>query len=282
MNKKTQKFTTKHLLILLGIAGLLHIISMLFFINADAPSGGIDAIGPALVYVFLFRIITFWLPIIIGIGACLLWLYHNQRKLFKYAVIIITACLVLYLGGRHIYDNHIRQIVYTPEYAAKNSYNHYKTSSYAEWNESWYGIKEKYQGVTDTPCDKTCEFLHMLLDDMVSELRSANIDVSDLEIMQQYIDAIMKERSGEVPVNITGWKYVGKLSELVSTPSYSDDGEFLLNDTSYRELEEKFKMPLCSEHQYSRYYDSATAQFYSWTSAVIVFYDDGTMDIVII
>ncbi len=254
---------------------------MLLFISIDGPSGGIDSIASALIYAFMFRIITFGLPALIATASLLMWLYHNQKKLFKYVVIAIPICIILYLSGRYVYDNHVRKMVFTPEYAAKDSYDHYMSSSYIEWDEEWNGIEEKYEGVTDTPYDKSCQFLHLLYDYMGAEMRSANINMSDDKLMEQYIDAIMQERKSELPVKVTDWQYVPRLSALVSTPSYSDDGDFLLNDSSYAELEEKFGRPLCSDHKYSRYYGSSTSQFYSWLSAVIVFYDNGTMDIVL-
>lgn len=280
MDKKSRKFTSKHLLIAFIIA-IIWLIGSAFLFKSiiRTPSGGIDDIGDALLYAFAFRIVVFSVPALIVFITTMIWLYFNKKKLFKYILLAIPVGTILCVGGYYIYSNYIYKMIYTPEYAAKDSYNYYGMSSYEVWYEHW-NINDESE---NTPCDRTCDFIKGLLYNLRDEMRGANIDESDNALMAQYIDAVIQERKKELPVNITSWKYIPRLSDIVSTPSYvsADKGDdFLLDNSSYNELEEKLNTPLCSEHQYPRYYDSAVAQFYSWSQAIIIFYDNKTMDII--
>ncbi len=278
-----KEFTPKKLFTILGGCAAWCALGMgLYIANLDnAPSGGLDSLGAAIVYVFLWKIAIFVLPVIIAGAVVLIYLFKNNRKVFRYVLIAGAVCFVLRFVCNFLYDNVIHKAIFTPEYAAKQTYDYMFTGSYKEWDE----LNGRYH-VTEyehTEYDNTCDFLDDLMDDLEDEVRHVYPDTYEDEgFIEPYIDAVMNERKGELPVNVTGWKYIPKIGDLVSVPSYAgDDDSFLLSDESYDELAEYFNTPLNTEHRYPRYYDSATAQFYSWSQVLIVFYDNGMMDLIV-
>lgn len=266
---KWYQITGPKLLIILGISLLWiilgHIVYALIGVKRG-PKGGLDSLADALVYVFVWRILIYGLPILLSLAAASAWLWQNHRP----AVVWVIAAIVLLILGMVIYNKCIRKHVLTPERVAA------RVEAYDEWVE-----KERERGLREdrTVHDQICDYVGEIVGDVLAEYRSI-YDEDSPERKRSYIDAVMEAHYREIP-KVIGWEYIPDVRSLL--PKHDDgDNKFLLNNREMRTLAEHYEKTLQRDHRYDRYCfeDTVIAEWYSWLPVLAIFYEDGTMDLV--
>ena len=102
------------------------------------PEGGLDKIGEAIAYVFIWRLFIYGLPILVsGVSFCL-WLYQNHRKAVIWLLLAIAVCIVFAVAYR-IWG---RKLVETPERTAA------RIDTFEKWEQKMrrYGFPEDRTG----------------------------------------------------------------------------------------------------------------------------------------
>ena len=268
--KNWYQITNLKMMIVLGIA-LLWIVAgwvLYAFVGAKhGPEGGLDSIANAIVYVFVWKLFIYVPAIILSAVSFSLWLYQNHRKAIIWVVAAIIACIVF----TAIYNRYLRKMVDTPERVAG------RINSFEEWNQHRLssGVDEKW-----TESDYVCEYVEDIISEAVTECRSMYPE-DDIAAGTSYINAAMNAHYRELP-HVEGWEYIPDVRDI--SPARGDgDNEFLLNHSELCYVSEHYNRSLRRDHWYDRYQFErfVIAEWYSWLPMCAIFYDDGTMDIII-
>lgn len=265
------QITDKKMVIILGIA-LLWIISghllYIFIGSKHGPNGGLDSIGNAIAYVFLWRIIIYIPPTLLTIISFGLWLYQNHRKAILWVVLAIIICIIAAVS----YDKYFKRKINTPQRVASH------INSYSEWKKRAFGsaIGEKW-----TESDNICEYVKDIISEAIVEFNTM-YSPEEIEVKKSYIDAAMETHYKEIP-HVEGWEYIPDIRALI--PARSDgDEKFLLNNHELCLVARHYHRTLRREHWYDKYQfkSSFVAEWYSWLPMFVILYDDETIDIVIV
>ena len=269
MEQNWYSITNLKLLIILG-ASLLWIVAgwILYALVgvSHGPKGGIDSIGAALAYVFFWKLIIYVPPVLVsGISFCL-WLYQNHRKAIIWLLAAIAVLIILAI----LYKTHFRKIINTPEHIAAG------LETYEAWKE--YRGKWRLEKWTESDC--IGDYVKDIVSEAVSDYRSM-YDEGDIDLKLSYINAAMEAHYKELP-GVEGWSYIPDVRDIIPLRSDGDD-KFVLSNGELCIVAEHFKRDLRRDHWYDRYQfeSSAIVEWYSWLPMLAIFYDDGTMDIVI-
>ncbi|MBQ8949689.1 MAG: hypothetical protein IJ065_00800 [Eubacterium sp.] len=147
--------------------------------------------------------------------------------------------------------------------------------------ENWLTKQKRYKIHENiTSSDYICDYVKTIISDAISECCSMYPD-NDISTKTLYINAAMEAHYQEIP-GVTGWEYIPDVRDIVPVRA-DDDGKFLLNNRDLCLIAEHFQRSFRREHWYDRYQfkDFVIAEWYSWLPMTAVFYDDGTMDLVI-
>ncbi len=262
--------TNTKLLVILGISVIWIFAGMLLysFIGVShGPEGGLDKIGEAIAYVFIWRLFIYGLPILVsGVSFCL-WLYQNQRKAIIWLLLAIAVCIVLAVAYR-IWG---RKLVETPERTAA------RIDTFEKWEQKMrrYGFPEDRTG-----SDRICDYVKDTVSEAVSVCRSMYPD-DDINMKTLYINAALEAHFRELP-GVVGCEYIPDIRDIIPARPDGDD-RFLLNNSELCLAAGHFQRTLKTDHYRDRYQfeSDAIAEWYSWLPMTAIFYDDGTMDIVI-
>ncbi len=262
--------TDTKLLIILGISLVWIFAGWLLygFVGVShGPEGGIDKIADTLVYILLWKLLIYVPPILVSGVSFSLWLYQNHPKSIKWVLLAIAGCIMLSIA----YKKCFRKMIDTPKRIAAH------IISYENWltKQKRYKIHENI-----TSSDYICDYVKSIISDAISECCSMYPD-DDISTKTLYINAAMEAHYQEIP-GVTGWEYIPDVRDIV--PARADgDGKFLLNNRDLCLIAEHFQRSFRREHWYDRYQfkDFVIAEWYSWLPMTAVFYDDGTMDLVI-
>lgn len=268
-DKKWYLISNKKLFLILGISLLWIIAGIVLYITVGAehgPSGGLDSIAEAIVYVFFWQALTYGPPLLASAVTLCLWLWQHHRKVLLWIALGIVALAVL----SAVYQRFFRKLVHTPKYEAR------QISSYEDWKVDW-----NMGGLFDywTESDLICEYAG----DVVSEATAAWRDLypeEDIDRKEAYIDAAMEAHYRELP-GVTGWEYLPDVTELLT--GHGSDTKYLLDHEDFLAVAEHYGRPLNLDHWRDVYeYDSAVvAEYYSWLPMMVIFYEDGTMDLIV-
>ena len=263
------QITNKRLIIILIISVLWIVAGWILyvFVGADhGPEGGLDSIANAIVYVFAWKLLIYVPPALLTTAAFFLWLWQNHRKAFIWVVIAIAAVLLLVL----IFNKYIRKIINTPERVAAH------TDTFEEWDRK--RLKDDTEKRTEE--DLVCDYIEDLVSDTITEFHSLHPE-DDIAGKTAYIDAALEAHYRELP-HVEGWEYIADVRDIIPARSDGDD-EFLLDNSDLCAVADHYHRTLNRSHWYDRYqYERMViAEWYSWLPMLAVFYDDGSMDIII-
>ena len=157
-----------------------------------APSGGIDSIAGALVYVFIWRFMVFVPPVLFLIGSIYMWLYDNHRNVFQ----ILSGVCVCFVILIILYNTKIKWIVYSPKYVARQmqSYTDYAASSLNEYEKENWNEKEVLSHYVD-----------FRINHVVGKI--IRRPVLNGKIIERYVDAFMDYHAKGIP-SLAEWDYV--------------------------------------------------------------------------
>ncbi|MCR5250094.1 MAG: hypothetical protein K6E50_05755 [Lachnospiraceae bacterium] len=270
MEQNWYRITDIKLLIIFG-ASLLWIVAgwgLYAMIGVShGPKGGIDKIADALVYVFFWKLMIYVPPILcsgIGFG---MWMFQNHRKAVIWVFLAIVVGIVFFIA----YKTWFRKLVDTPEHIGE------KIESFEKWGQE----QQRYRMWEDrTKADHICEYVKYLVSESVSEFRSMYPD-DDNERKEAYINAAL-EAHVKVLSHVSGWEYIPDVRKIIPERADADE-KFLLDHRDLCLVAEHYKRELRRDHwrdiyQFEKF---VVAEWYSWLPMMAVFYDDGTMDIVI-
>ena len=264
------QITGKKLMIVLGISFLWIIAGWILYVfwgSEHGPEGGLDSIADAIAYVFIWKLFIYVPPIFLTVSSTLLWLWQNHRK----AIIWLLAAVVIAFVLTKVYDRYIRKMVYTPERVATH------TESFEEWEQ-----KRRNDGVSEkwTENDLVCEYIGDLINKTLGEFRSM-YDEDEIGTRTSYINAAVEAHYKEIP-HVEGWEYIPDIRKIIPARIDGDD-KFLLNNSELCGVAEHYQRTLNRNHWYDRYQFEQTviAEWYSWLPMFVIFYDDGTLDIII-
>ncbi len=253
--------------LVLSVLWLVSGILLYAFIGVKhGPDGGLDKLADAFVHVFIWRLLIYGPPVLITSVAFALWLIQNHIKAIPIVVIII---ITLILSGL-LYKKYFKKIIYTPEKVAAG------LCSFEEWHSRHAGDVSR----KDTEHDTICEYIGYLISEALSEYRSMHFE-DDVSLKTAFIDAALKAHcSGLSPVE--SWKYFPDIKKLIP-PRSDGDERFLLSNSDFRHIADRYHRTMNRDHRYDRYQfkDSVIAEWYSWLPMLAIFYNDGTMDMVI-
>ena len=270
MTQNWYYITNIKLLVILGVSLVWIFAGWLLyaFIGVSkGPEGGLDKIGEAIAYVFIWKLFIYGPPILIsGISFCL-WLYQNHRKAIIWLLLVIAVCIILAIA----YRIHFRKLVNTPERIAA------RIDTFEKW-----GQKKRKYGLTEdrTLSDQICDYVK----DVVSDARAICCSMyseDDIDMKALYINAALEAHYREL-TGVVGCEYIPDVRDII--PARGDgDGKFLLNNSELCLAADHFQRTLRTDHYRDKYQfeSSAIAEWYSWLPMTAIFYDDGTMDIVI-
>ncbi|MBR3278005.1 MAG: hypothetical protein IKG01_03715 [Lachnospiraceae bacterium] len=258
---KKHRFKTKIYLIILGFLLLRLVLSYALFMTVgmdNAPSGGLDSIGDAIAYVWLWELFAVYIPVAEILGVTLVWLFMSHRKVF----IVILAGAVTVVAGWLAYDNIIRRFIMTPGRAAQ------KVRPYEEWFEEESG-SYRFSSFDYTDEDFICEYAEEVISDAYYVFADLHPDGDD-ELKEEYFDAALEKAFRDTSY-VTGWEYVPDVDGIVTQTTVGlDTGA----------LSEHYGRPLNNDHYFNRYGDLMANGLYHDSSLMVVFYEDGTMDLV--
>ncbi|MCR4779150.1 MAG: hypothetical protein K5858_09920, partial [Lachnospiraceae bacterium] len=236
-----------------------------------APSGGLDALASAIVYVFFWRIIVFVPPVVLSCISLFTWLKGSHPGAIKYVLVGVGAALVFIF----LWNTFGKKLTVTPESNAK------RIPIYETWlaeekerNANW-GIK----GWTEH--DYIYEYVkEKVVNDTLSNLKNAHPGEFE-ELRKTYIDAAMENVMGGIS-HVTGWEYVRDVETITGGRSDAPDYGYLLNNSELLQIAMRYGRELNRDHWYDRYQfgSSFTNDYSSTYPMMMLFYDDGTMDIV--
>ena len=264
------RITNTKLLIILGLSFLWIVAGEILYALIGAshgPKGGLDKIGEALVYVFIWKLFIYGPPVLVSAGSFCLWLYQNHRKAIIWLLLAAAVCIIFAVA----YKNYFRKFVDTPERIAA------RIDSYEKWEQE----QQIYRIQKDrTVPDSICDYVKEMVSEAVSEFCSMYPE-DDINMKISYINAAMEAHMQELP-GVVGWEYIPDVRDIVP-PRADGDEKFLLNNSELCIVAEHFQRSLRRDHWYDRYQFEryVIAEWYSWLPMMAVFYDDGTMDIVI-
>lgn len=217
---------------------------LMYTIGAQhVPSGGLDSIANAILYVALWRIFASVIPIIIILISALIWLYTAHPRFIKICFIIIIFGICTYKAAKFI--------IYTPQYLAENS------ESYKEVCEQMNNFEKN----EETECDRIDYYIEWQTSTVLDK---AKIRAKTKEEKYDYIIAFLDYRIKELP-NVVSYKYIQDASIIVDTDKKSyEQEEMLLKYTKATNW--------CENHYYkTRYVDFEKP-------IIIIYYDDNTVD----
>ena len=258
---KQHRFKTKIYLIILGILIAKFVLSFVLFQTVgldNAPEGGLDSIADAIVYVWLWELFAVYIPIAEIVGLTLVWLFMSHRKVF----IALLAGAVTVVVGYLVYDNILKKYVMTPERAAQ------KVKPYEEWLEE-ASVSYRFSSFDYSDEDFICEYAEEVTDDAYYTFADLHPD-GDPALKEEYISAAMEQAFRNTSY-VTGWEYVPDVDGIVTqTTAGLDTGA----------LSEYYGRPLNNDHYFNRYGDLMANGLYHDSSLMVIFYGDGTMDLV--
>lgn len=258
---KRRRFKTKTYLIILGILIARLVLSFVLFQTVgldNAPEGGLDSIADAIVYVWAWELFAIYIPLIEIVGVTLVWLFMSHRKVF----IGLLAAAVTLTGGYLVYDNVIKKHVMTPERAAQ------KIKPYEDWLEEESG-SYRFSSFDYTDEDFICEYAEEVIDDTYYTFTDLHPD-GDPGLKEEYLSAALEKAFRDTPY-VTGWEYVPDVDRIITQNTIGlDTGA--LSDYYGRQLN--------NDHYFNRYGDLEANGLYPWCSLMVIFYNDGTMDLV--
>ena len=292
VSEKTKtKPRVKGLLIGLGISVAWIVMAYILFAvmgESTFPHGGLDDIGEAIAIAFLWNVFIWGPPIVIAGVTLLAWLIKYHKKWIKFILIglaVIGLGVVCYVNfGKQL----LASVFNTPENVAR------KIDSYSDWyeyeNEHSYGLCDGW-----TEYDFICEYVNDELKyDTLAEMSYAHPDADDA-LETEYINAAMEKCGKDIP-HLVRWEYVTDVTSLIPPRQYtaerygseemaewfreSDKDGYLIYDDEFPYIEDHFGMPLNQDHEYPRYQNSASSFIYSYSKVIVLFYDNGTFDIV--
>ena len=230
------------------------------------PDGGLDKLADAFVYVFIWRLLIYGPPILITSVAFALWLIQNHIKAVPIAVIIIIALIL----GRILYIKFFRKIIYTPEKVAAG------ISSFEKWRSHNAGESS----VEYTEHDIICNYIKYVISETMNEYRSMH-PKDDVGLKTAFSDAALKAHCPELS-QVEGWEYFPDIKKLIP-PRSDGDERFLLSNSDFRHIADRYHRTMNRDHRYDRYQfkNSPIAEWFSWLPMLAIFYNDGTMDMVI-
>ena len=231
------------------------------------PDGGLDKLADAVVYVFIWRLFIYGPPVLITVLFFALWLIQNHIKAVPIAVIIIIALIL----GRILYIKFFRKIIYTPEKVAAG------ISSF----EKWRSHNDEKSSVEYTEHDIICRYSQYVISETMNEYRSMQSE-DDVGLKTAFIDAALKAHCQELS-QVEGWEYFPDIKKLLIPPRRDGDERFLLSNSDFRHIAGHYHRTMNRDHWYDRYQfkNSPIAEWFSWLPMLAIFYNDGTMDMVI-
>ena len=264
------RITNKKMLIIMVIS-ILWIIAGWILYDAvgqkHAPKGGLDSVGAAVAYVFFWKLIIYVPPVLVTVITGFMWLYQNHRKAVIWVILAVFVCAVLVV----VYNKVIRRRVYTPEYVAG------RLRTYEEW--------QQYQKMfpvieNTTESDRICDYIEDTVYDALVEFGSF-YSGDEIALKTDYINAALEAHYSELP-GVEGWEYIPDVRTMIPARNDGDDS-FLLVNSDFCAIADHYGRTLRQDHRYDRYYfrESVIAEFYSWLPMLAVFYDDGTMDLLV-
>lgn len=211
--------------------------------SSYAPSGGLDSIATAVLYVLLWRIFVSGIPLCIILISALIWLYTAHPKLVKICFILIILGLCAYKATKFM--------IYTPNYLAKNSV------SYKEACEQMNNF-ERYE---KTECDRIDYYLES---QSRSVLEKAKLKAKTKEEKYDYIIAFLDYRIKELP-NVVNYEYISDASIIVDK-----------DEDNYIQKEMLLKYTKATNWCEDHYYKTSTIDFDK--PIFIIYYNDNTVD----
>ncbi len=235
---------------------------------ALAPSGGLDSIAAALVYVLFWRLLVWGPPIVLALIGLFSWIWKAHRG----ALVYIILGVVLLIAAVTVYQKVLRKYLLTPKRCAA------KIESYASWAEEERKGNALW-GLTEwTEQDYICEYVkEEVANATLGRLLDVRQDADD-KLRAKYLEASMERAVKDIP-HVTGWENVQDILRIL-TPR-SDDDRFYLEDADYVAISAHYGRPLSRDHWNDRYTgrNSSADGFLSEYPMMMIFYDDGTMDI---
>ena len=264
------QITDIKMILTVALSVLWIILGMLLYIFIGVkhgPQGGLDKLANAVVYVFIWRLFIYGPPILITTLLFALWLIQNHIKAVPIVVLIIVT---LILSGL-LYKRFFRKIIYTPERVAAG------ISSYEEWHRHNAG----YFSAGYTEHDMICKYIRYIISESLNEYRSMYSE-DDTGLKTAFIDAALKAHCPELS-QVEGWEYFPDIKKLPIPPRRDGDERFLLSHSDVRHIADHYHRTMNRDHWYDRYHfkNYAIIEWYSWLPMLAVFYNDGTMDMVI-
>ena len=220
-----------------------------------APSGGIDAIGSALLYVLLWRIIV-WVPPLIFIILSLLILLHRKYPKFFVICVIVPAVIVVMLV---IYNTVIKRVIYTPSYLARH------TKSYKEYCEQ---DLNEFERTKETVQDHINDYIYWQSEHI---LEKVNKWANTPDKQKAYVEAFLNYRIHELP-DVTDYKYISDVLSVLDS-NFEGDSVRLSSDKINDLLVYTGAAAWCDKH-YG--YGSPIVDIDNPT--VILYYNDNTID----
>lgn len=245
-------------LILITIAAVWFVLTEILFRTigmAMAPSGGIDMIASALVYVFLWRIIIFGPPIILIIIALLILLKRKDFTAFKF-LLIGAAVIVL---GFVLYNTAGKRILYTPSYMASHS------QAFDEYCNNNLNELEK---TSHTEQDHIMSYVYWQAEHILSKTKKW---VDSPEEEKEYVEAFLDYRLKELP-NVKKYEY---LPDIFSILQNKEQKTYLTDEQLDEVLSYTKANAWCLNH-----YGYSTPIVSSDNSMVIIYYNDNTVDLI--
>lgn len=258
---RRHRFKTRIYLIILGILIARFVLSFVLFQTvglANAPEGGLDSIADAIVYAWMWELFAIYIPLIEIAGVTLVWLFMSHRKVFAGLI----AAAVTLTAGYLVYDNIIKKHVMTPERAARD------IKPYEEWLEE-ASDSYLYSSFDYSDEDFICEYAEEVIDDAYYTFADLHPD-GDPGLKEEYISAALEQAFRNTSY-VTGWEYVPDVDRIITQNTIGlDTGA----------LSDHYGRQLNNDHYFNRYGDLAANGLYRDSSLVVIFYEDGTIDLV--
>ena len=188
------------------------------------PSGGIDSIANALVYVIAWRFMVFVPPVLFLIGSIYMWLYDNHRNVFQIVSAVCVCAVILMI----LYNSVIKWFVYSPKYVAAQiqSYTDYAANSLNDYERAHWDEKAIISHYVDYRVDHVVEII-------------IKRPVLNGKVIERYVDAFMDYHTKEISY-LAEWDYVPNdaIKGNLEKCKYESIGTMVLkfDDGSYREV----------------------------------------------
>lgn len=237
-----------------------------------APTGGMDAVGKAIFYVMVWKISVWGPPIILASISLFSWLYSNHRWMIKYVILALVLVIVLW----KLYNTLGRQILMTPKKNASS------IQKYPDWLEDEKNFYSRYGQSRWTEYDYICDYIgQKVVDATVSNIHRIYPRTYQ-EIRVNYVNTALEETTKAVP-HVTGYEYIMDITSIIGKRANSPSYGYLLGNEELLAVAEHYGKRLNTEHALNIYQfgKSAFNNFHSDYPMVALFYDDGTMDLVV-